>query len=48
MIAELAGRLPAQPAKRRKLALIGAGATKHGITTTMDQALAEGFGRDPV
>jgi hypothetical protein len=48
VIAELADQLPAQPAKRRKLALIGAGATKHGITTTMEQALAEGFGRDPV
>ncbi len=49
VIAELADQLPAQPAQRsrRRLALIGAGATAHGITTTMDQALAEGFGRDP-
>lgn len=47
VIAELADQLPAQTAKRRKLALVGAGATAHGITTTIDQALAEGFGRDP-
>ena len=43
----LADQLPAQTTRRRKLALIGAGASKHGITTTMEQALAEGFGRDP-
>lgn len=48
LIAELVDQLPARPAKRRKLALVGAGATKHGITTTMERALAEGFGRDPV
>lgn len=47
VIAELADQLPAQTTRRRKLALIGAGASKHGITTTMEQALAEGFGRDP-
>lgn len=47
VIAELADQLPAQTTQRHKLALIGAGASKHGITTTMEQALAEGFGRDP-
>lgn len=34
------------PRKRRELAFGAIGATKHGITTTMEQALAEGFGRD--
>lgn len=34
------------PRARRELAFAAAGATEHGITTTMEQALAEGFGRD--
>lgn len=36
----------AAPRKRRELAFAAIGATKHGITTTMEQALADGFGRD--
>ncbi len=31
---------------RRNLAFAAVGATQHGITTTMEQALADGFGRD--
>lgn len=34
------------PRARRELAFAAAGATEHGITTTMEQALADGFGRD--
>lgn len=34
------------PRARRELAFAAVGATEHGITTTMERALAEGFGRD--
>lgn len=41
-----AAETEAAPRKRRELAFAAIGATKHGITTTMEQALADGFGRD--
>jgi hypothetical protein len=48
VIAELAARLPADatPVPRRTLAFLGAGASAAGITTCLDETLAEGFGRD--
>lgn len=48
LIAELAAQLPADTTapSQRRLAFVGAGASEAGITTRMDQTLAEGFGRD--
>lgn len=47
LIAELADNLPADtPAPNRKLAFVGAGASKTGITHQIDDLLADGFGRD--
>jgi hypothetical protein len=37
---------PANSGSRRRLALAGFGATAHGITTRIDEDLADGFGRD--
>lgn len=47
LIAELAAALPAEPGEvpRRKLAFVGAGASKAGITHQIDELLADGFGR---
>jgi hypothetical protein len=49
VIADLAAQLPedhvSQRAKRR-LAFVAVGASEHGITTHMEERLAEGFGRD--
>jgi hypothetical protein len=33
-------------AAKRRLAFVGVGAAAQGITTDMDERLAEGFGRD--
>ena len=38
--------LPEAPPARRRLALAGFGATGHGITTSIDAEIAEGFGHD--
>lgn len=52
LVAQLADQLPdqlpdgAEEAPRRKLAFVGAGASKAGITHQIDELLAEGFGRD--
>ena len=47
LIAELADNLPADtPAPNQKLAFVGAGASKAGITHQIDDLLADGFGRD--
>jgi hypothetical protein len=48
VIAEFAAQLPTDtPAPtHRKLAFIGAGASKAGITHQIDELLADGFGRD--
>lgn len=49
LIAELADNLPADtptPTPNRKLAFVGAGASKAGITHQIDDLLADGFGRD--
>lgn len=48
LIAELVAALPTEPGepRRRKLAFVGAGASKAGITHQIDELLADGFGRD--
>lgn len=47
VIADLAAQLPpADAPTRRKLAFVGVGASSTGITTRMDDLLADGFGRD--
>ena len=49
VVDELVAGLPeAEPvlAGRRRLALAGIGETEHGITTRIDEQLADGFGRD--
>ncbi len=48
LIAQLAEKLPAQPTEtsRRKLAFVGAGESKAGISHQIDELLADGFGRD--
>lgn len=48
VIAELADQLPARRGDggQRKLAFVGAGASKHGITARIDELLADGFGSD--
>ena len=47
VIAELATQLPAEPqAAKHKLAFVGIGASKSGITDRIDELLADGFGRD--
>lgn len=45
LVTELAAGLPAD-APRRKLAFVGAGASKSGITHQIDELLADGFGSD--
>lgn len=53
LIAEIAGSFPAEPADndgeraapRRKLAFVGIGASKAGITHQIDELLSEEFGR---
>lgn len=52
LIAELAGQLPTHdtgettgPSPHR-LAFVAAGASRDGITTRLEQTLADGFGRD--
>jgi hypothetical protein len=42
----LATTSPAATPTRRRLALASIGATEHGITTRMDDDLADGFGQD--
>ncbi|MBP6728367.1 MAG: hypothetical protein V9E99_15025 [Microthrixaceae bacterium] len=47
LIAELADQLPADgETPRRKLAFVGMGSSKAGITHQLDELLADGFGRD--
>jgi hypothetical protein len=48
IVEELTTTLPAiaPTAPRRRLALAGIGATEHGITTRIDDDLADGFGQD--
>ncbi len=50
VIAELAAALPDQPASaggsRRRPAFVAVGASEAGITSRIDEILAEGFGRD--
>ena len=48
VIAQLAEHLPAEPTEtpRRKLAFIGAGASKAGISHQIQELLEDGFGRD--
>jgi hypothetical protein len=48
LIAALAEHLPARRTEtpRRKLAFVGAGASKEGISHQIDKLLADGFGRD--
>ncbi|MTD16029.1 hypothetical protein GIS00_19005 [Nakamurella sp. YIM 132087] len=48
VVAELASQLPPErgDVRRRRLAFVGAGASKNGITHQVDEALAAGFGRD--
>lgn len=48
LIAELADRLPAgdPPPARHRLAFVAAGASRDGITTRLEQTMADGFGRD--
>lgn len=47
IIAEFAAALPGEPASpKRKLAFVGMGASKSGITHRIDELLADGFGRD--
>ena len=47
VVAELAATLPvgASVAPRRKLAFVGAGASKAGMTQQIEDLLAEGFGQ---
>ncbi|MDQ7907961.1 hypothetical protein RB614_25885 [Phytohabitans sp. ZYX-F-186] len=48
VIAALAAQLPAadRPARHRRLAFVGAGASTSGITPKMDELLEDGFGQD--
>lgn len=47
VIAELADQLPtAMDSTRSTLAFVAAGASAGGITSHMEQSLADGFGRD--
>jgi hypothetical protein len=48
IVEQLAATLTVSPsaAPRRRLALAGFGATEHGITTRIDDDLADGFGQD--
>jgi len=47
VITDLAAQLPsADRASGRRLAFVGAGASTAGITSSMDDLLADGFGRD--
>ena len=47
LIAELADSFPAEgETSRRKLAFVGMGSSKAGITHQIDELLADGFGRD--
>ncbi|MBI2683844.1 MAG: hypothetical protein HYX33_00385 [Actinobacteria bacterium] len=47
VIAELADTLPAESKTgRRRLAIVGVGASGSGISHRIDEILADGFGRD--
>lgn len=47
LIAQLADSFPAEPpTPPRKLAFVGMGSSKAGITHQIDELLADGFGRD--
>lgn len=47
LIADLAGQFPDDTLPpQRRLAFLGAGASKAGITHQIDELLAKGFGRD--
>jgi len=47
LIAEIADTFPAETqTSKRKLAFVGVGASKAGLTHQIDELLADGFGRD--
>ena len=46
LIADLAAQLPDSDQPRRRLAFVGVGASRSGISERVDDLLAEGFGRE--